>query len=765
MTRYVLGLDSETELTRPGVAAPRLVVVSASLDSRTAALFHRTEARAFLRRVLLEAARGRLRIAGHNITGYDLKIFAAYAPGLIPLIFAALDADGIVDTQINEQLLDLAQGRLRGPVVVANDDDEADDDDAANEDAEPEAVPDGVTVAKRGYALDEIHQRRGGRALDKGPDSWRLRYGELIDTPLEAWPEAAIEYPKEDAIAPRQVYASQLEDAKALAAMGLPNVLGPAAGECRAAFALSLMCAWGLHTDRDRVDALERRNQVRQDKARELMIEAGLIRDDNINPRTGQRRRFKATGEDKPPHWVRNTKVIKAELERAYRAQGIAVPVTEKGNTSTAAQHLMRSKVAGLQAGVEYARAQKMLTTYVPLLRRGEEHPIQASFDSIKETGRVSTWNPNLANLPRVGGARECFVPRPGYVFCSVDYSSAELRAWAQVCLLTVGRSRMAEVFQADPNADPHTTFAAMMLGIDEAEAKAKKKSDPVVKAARQRAKAANFGFPGGMGVAKFVATERKKYWDSFDPETGKASDGIDLTEDEGRELRDAWGRMWPESAPYFKWVQRQIDRTDNGEGLGVFRCFASGRWRGGCGFTQGANNGFQALIAWCTKQAQYEVTRRCYVRTPGSALFGSRVVNMAHDELIAELPEDVAHDAAHEMTRVMVEVAQRFLPDVPMTAEPALMRAWYKDAEAVYTPDGKLIPWEPKPKAAPPPTPDGAFWTPAVAVPLPGVHPACVLCGKADDRVGSGHVPGVVSLDKPHHLACALDAYAKRSA
>jgi hypothetical protein len=36
------------------------------------------------------------------------------------------------------------------------------------------------------------------------------------------------------------------------------------------------------------------------------------------------------------------------------------------------------------------------------------------------------------------------------------------------------------------------------------------------------------------------------------------------------------------------------------------------------------------------------------------------------------------------------------YLPDVPVTATPALMERWYKGAEAVYDPAGQLSPWRP---------------------------------------------------------------------
>lgn len=45
-----------------------------------------------------------------------------------------------------------------------------------------------------------------------------------------------------------------------------------------------------------------------------------------------------------------------------------------------------------------------------------------------------------------------------------------------------------------------------------------------------------------------------------------------------------------------------------------------------------------------------------------------------------------------------MVEEMAKVCPDVRISAEPALMRRWYKEAKAVYV-DKKLVPWEPEEK------------------------------------------------------------------
>ena len=43
----------------------------------------------------------------------------------------------------------------------------------------------------------------------------------------------------------------------------------------------------------------------------------------------------------------------------------------------------------------------------------------------------------------------------------------------------------------------------------------------------------------------------------------------------------------------------------------------------------------------------------------------------------------------------IMVKEMQKYTPDVPIKAEPALMRRWYKDAEPLYDQEGKLLIWE----------------------------------------------------------------------
>jgi DNA polymerase-1 len=77
----------------------------------------------------------------------------------------------------------------------------------------------------------------------------------------------------------------------------------------------------------------------------------------------------------------------------------------------------------------EYREAQKIYSTYVQgTLDRMVDGRIYPSFNCAgTATGRISHSNPNLGNMPRDGGLRGMFIPDPGNIFISADYSSLEV--------------------------------------------------------------------------------------------------------------------------------------------------------------------------------------------------------------------------------------------------------------------------------------------------------------------------------------------------
>ena len=78
----------------------------------------------------------------------------------------------------------------------------------------------------------------------------------------------------------------------------------------------------------------------------------------------------------------------------------------------------------------------------------------------------------------------------------------------------------------------------------------------------------------------------------------------------------------------------------------------------------------------------------------PKSPLYGSRIVAFIYDEILMECPEEKAHEAAMELTRLMLQGMQIFLPDIPSKVEVEMMRRWIKAAKAVYV-NNRLVPFD----------------------------------------------------------------------
>ena len=612
-----------------------------------------------------------VRLVGHHVA-FDLAVALAARPALAPQIFEALSEDRVVDTRIREQLFDIALGSLRLRAKLS--------------------------LAERVgcYSLAGLVYSYCGTDLSASKaGGWRLRFAELDGIPIERWPPEAAQYAEDDARWTWEVHARQAKRDVRLAAdvvsallsswgrpgkrgsmfgRGVPGLMVNGTGgtphrasllqdeyrQVRGAFALQLMECWGVRTDRVAVDALEQELTERIDVLNAQLESHGL-------------RREVAQGKV-----ATDLKALRARVEGAYKGSRRSVPRTEKGAVSTTKEVCLESGDPVLVMYGEGSVSRKILTTYIPVIRLGVTEPIHPSFNPLVESGRCSAYRPNLQNPPRLGGVRETFVARPGYLFASCDYDSAELRGLAQVCLDLVGYSQLAQAFQDDALFDPHAAFAADVLGISYEEGMRRKGDrDPEFVAYRQRAKAANFGYPAGLAARTFVS-----YAKSY---------GLDLTLEEAEAIRAEWFRKWPEMRDYFRYVSSLVGPT----APNILVQLRSGRARGDVRFTSAANSFFQGLSADGAKRAAFLAAREAY-GDPSSPFYGSRPWLLMHDELLVEVPEERAHDAALRLQVLMVRAMEEVTPDVPATASVHLMRRWYKEACPVYN-DGRLVPWVPQ--------------------------------------------------------------------
>lgn len=630
--REVLVVDNETELIRDDCALPPIVCVGFA-DAHDYGILRWDEARA--------AVEGALRsdrlLVGHHVA-YDMATWCAQWPDLMPLVVEAYEADRVTDTLLREKLVDIARGTY---------------------------------IDGREYPLESLARSRCGLHLTKG--GWQLRFGELRHLPVAEWPADARDYVVGDVVAALAVYREQERDR---------HWLLDQYRQARASFVLELMSAWGLHTDPDRVRSYKAGLEKSFAEIAVEMVSVGLMRQ--------QSTRKKATGliETK---LVRTTKAVQERVEKAYSSAQKKTPRTApstkhpEGQVCTDADTCERSGDTVLKRYAELSSLATMLSTYVPLLERATHTPLHPRFTSLLATGRTST-SPNVQNLPTEQGVRECFVPRPGYVYIVSDYAGIELRTWAQICYSLFGESKLREALNA--GIDAHTQLAALILGMPYELALAEYKKDRKgrVYKPRQAAKAANFGYPGGAGYARWKEYARTNY-------------GVDVPEDDpdapidAKRVKKFWKQAWPESELYANWCSKECDK---GGGHGMVEQAYVGRFRGGLRYPELANTLFQGLASDLAKRALWLVMRACYVE-PASPLFGSRPVNFVHDELVTETPDNGrAHEAAHEQERLMVVAAKEFLPDITnIECETALCRRWSKAAKPVFDAERRLIPWD----------------------------------------------------------------------
>ena len=169
---------------------------------------------------------------------------------------------------------------------------------------------------------------------------------------------------------------------------------------------------------------------------------------------------------------------------------------TKSGQYSTSEEVLegLRTKHPIVEKILEHRGLKKLLTTYVdalPALINPQTGKIHTSFNqTITATGRLSSSNPNLQNIPirNEDGKeiRRAFIPEPGCEFFSADYSQIELRIMAHLS----GDENLIEAFRS--GEDIHAATAAKIYHVPLAE---------VTREQRSRAKTANFGIIYGISV------------------------------------------------------------------------------------------------------------------------------------------------------------------------------------------------------------------------------------------------------------------------
>ena len=176
---------------------------------------------------------------------------------------------------------------------------------------------------------------------------------------------------------------------------------------------------------------------------------------------------------------------------------------------------------------LEHRGLKKLIGTYIdalPKLINPKTGHIHTSFNqTITATGRLSSSDPNLQNIPIRGEdgkeIRKAFIPEPGCLFFSADYSQIELRVMAHLSQ----DAEMIKVFSE--GKDLHAATAANIY---------KKPIEEVTRDERTKSKRANFGIIYGITV--FGLAER-----------------LDIPRDEAKMLIDGYFETFPQVHDYME--------------------------------------------------------------------------------------------------------------------------------------------------------------------------------------------------------------------
>ncbi|MEK7499014.1 MAG: DNA polymerase I, partial [Patescibacteria group bacterium] len=329
---------------------------------------------------------------------------------------------------------------------------------------------------------------------------------------------------------------------------------------------------------------------------------------------------------------IKSPKQLRVILFERLGLPTVGVKKTQSGY-STAAREL--DLLSGMHPIIdflsEYREVTKLKSTYIdtlPKLIDPTTKRIYTSFNqTIAATGRLSSTNPNLQNIPvrtPLGQEiRQAFVAKEGFVLVQADYSQLELRIAAHM-------ARDASMLAAFASqADIHRATAASVFGVS---------LDSVTDDMRRKAKTLNFGVLYGMGPQSFAR--------AADVSVEEARSFIDRYKQEYKGIED--------------FTQKTISfAQENGFVETMF-----GRKR----YVPELNSNNPAIRAAAERMAfnfpiqgtEADILKKAMIQLyteMRNTYKSSAMILTVHDELVCEVPEKDAKEFAATMKRVMESI------------------------------------------------------------------------------------------------------------
>jgi DNA polymerase I-like protein with 3'-5' exonuclease and polymerase domains len=319
--------------------------------------------------------------------------------------------------------------------------------------------------------------------------------------------------------------------------------------------------------------------------------------------------------------------------------------------TESGAVALDKEVLAGIdhplaQVVLQRRRIQKLASTYLRhfVHEVDENDVIHPSINTLgARTSRMSMERPNLQNLPRrsesnpaADAIRTCVRAREGHVMMMSDFDQVEMRGFAWMAR----EDSMIAAFNGD--VDFFVALARTVYGDDTVV-----KTDP----RRQVVKNAGYAQIYGAGVAKFAVTA-----------------GISF--ERAQWVRRRWDELFPRAARFQQDVIRVATERMRTEGKSYVRCPLTQR-------PQVSDKGKEyALVNFLIQGASASIFKRKILELDAAGL-GDWMVVPVHDEIVLDVPNEHAEDAAHILQKVMNDDTIYTEPLVPITASVSYGETW----------------------------------------------------------------------------------------
>lgn len=294
---------------------------------------------------------------------------------------------------------------------------------------------------------------------------------------------------------------------------------------------------------------------------------------------------------------------------------------------------------------MEYRESAKLLSTYIlplPLLA-DKEQSIHTTFtQNVTATGRLSSLNPNLQNIPvrtEVGKEiRKGFVARKGKIFVSADYAQFELRLAAALAK----DEKLIEIFNS--GVDVHTKTASEVFEVP---------MEQVTKNQRRAAKVINFGVMYGMSPKGLADAAGMSFY-------------------EAKEFIDDYFRV---RSPIKNYLEEVLNQAKT---LGYVETFF-GRRRP----TPDVKSANFVIRMAAERAAQNmpiqgteaDLMKRAMIQIDKKLPEGAKQILQIHDSIIVECDENMAEEISAMLVKTMEEVAPEL--SIKLVAEVTTGRNW----------------------------------------------------------------------------------------